>query len=530
MELPSFPSLPRADVRKFRITDPLYIASLTTKYGRHILLGREKNEIDPRWLIYLGKVIEISSPNYSNSDVWLDVNKPHVVFIVGRRGQGKSYDLGIILEGLAATIDNGISAKEAKVSAILFDTMNQFWTVLFKPSESDAEEKHQLQLLRKWGMSPQNIDVQVFVPKGAEKTLPLFKEIGIVPSELNHLDWCNLFGFDPYADLGGQLLSAAFRKVSVEGYTTVKGGKITAKSDYSIGDLIYCIENDREILSELRGFKRDTRRAVIQRLKEATAWGLFQEKGTEISEIYKPATVSIMMLGDLDDKTKALVTGLILRKVYDRRTSVREAEEKFIRLIGKREELTKKIETVSEKEKPALSSEIKKLDDQIRTLRQFLKTYEGPPCWVLLDEAHVMCPADHSTSAKEVLIKFAKRGRDKGLSLTLATQQPSAVDIQLISQKDIMIVHQLGIEADRRAARLRIGTFIPNEIHSGATKIETNVFDVMISSLERGEALIADDEASRVFLAKIRPRISAHGGKEATLERIMKIRREVIGK
>jgi hypothetical protein len=153
MELPSFPSLPRGDVRKFRITDPLYIASLTTKYGRHILLGREKNEVEPRWLIYLGKVIEISSPNYSNSDVWLDVNKPHVVFIVGRRGQGKSYDLGIILEGLAATIENEISAKEAKVSAIFFDTMNQFWTVLFKPSESDPEERHQLQLLRKWGMS-----------------------------------------------------------------------------------------------------------------------------------------------------------------------------------------------------------------------------------------------------------------------------------------------------------------------------------------------------------------------------------------
>ena len=51
----------------------------------------------------LGSVCELSTAKSRlNWGVWLDAEFPHVILIAGKRGSGKSYDLGIIAEGLCA--------------------------------------------------------------------------------------------------------------------------------------------------------------------------------------------------------------------------------------------------------------------------------------------------------------------------------------------------------------------------------------------------------------------------------------------
>jgi hypothetical protein len=108
-----------------------------------------------------------------------------------------------------------------------------------------------------------------------------------------------------------------------------------------------------------------------------------------------------------------------------------------------------------------------------------------------------------------------KRGRDSGLSLVLATQQPSALDQSAISQVDVTILHKLTVDADIAAATARL----PSPLPSSTRKGEKDISDarVLIRELGQGEALLSDAEASRSVLVRIRPRISPHGGGEPLL-------------
>src|SRR3954470_6535871 len=73
--------------------------------------------------VRLGRLAEDGPPK----DVLLDLEHEHVVSIVGKRGSGKSFTLGALLEGLcteeADTAINHISRDRA---ALLFDTLNIF--------------------------------------------------------------------------------------------------------------------------------------------------------------------------------------------------------------------------------------------------------------------------------------------------------------------------------------------------------------------------------------------------------------------
>ena len=65
------------------------------KYGKRgtILIGKQ--------YVTMGQTTSLSNP------VYMDVAGAHVVFIVGKRGSGKSYSMGAIAEGLAHKIVDG---------------------------------------------------------------------------------------------------------------------------------------------------------------------------------------------------------------------------------------------------------------------------------------------------------------------------------------------------------------------------------------------------------------------------------------
>ena len=110
-----------------------------------------------------------------------------------------------------------------------------------------------------------------------------------------------------------------------------------------------------------------------------------------------------------------------------------------------------------------------------------------------------------------------KRGRDAGLSMILATQQPAAVDNRLMSQVDITLTHALGFESDLQAAIARMPTRTSASYESGGFQLPS--LGDTIRSLDPGESIIADSANGRVFIARIRPRLSAHGGNTPTLEK-----------
>ena len=478
-DLPSLGHL--GNSRRIDVSDPIERAAYLSQ-GRHILLGQRRNRGNTEALILLGKCIEQARvSNRFDANVWLDILTPHVVYICGRRGTGKSYDLGILAEGLALGSDSKVTTKTPPVTTIFFDTQSQFWAMRGSPDKGLEEDREQLTQLAEWRLPSNSVaSAKLFAPAGNSEAHVGAIEFAIDPCELELEDWCGLFGIEVYSPQG-QVMRNLLRKVGVEGYRTARadasgGRQVLAKGDYDLTDLIHCLLEDAELSTQSQ---RQTRDAVLWKLEALRDSNVFRKGGVDILQILKPGQLSIFLLRSLDDATKALVVSVIAKKVF--------------RVMG----------SFHTKRKATLRSGSPPPEDH-QTLPQGV--------WTLIDEAHLICPSDSNTAAKPTLIDYVKRGRDAGLSLVLATQQPSAVDSRVVSQVDLLIAHRLVVDADISAALARVPADFPKNVSFGTTQVSDRL--ALIRALETGEAWIADAETNRAFLVAMRPRVSAHGGDE----------------
>ena len=225
-----------------------------------------------------------------------------------------------------------------------------------------------------------------------------------------------------------------------------------------------------------------TRDAVLWKLESLRDSKIFRQDGIDIHQIIKPGQLNVFLLRNLDDATKSLVVSVIAKKVF-RIMGRYHTERKAARRSG----------------------------------RPISPRYDSLPqgVWTLIDEAHLICPSDSNTAAKPTLIEYVKRGRDAGLSLVLATQQPSAVDSRVVSQVDLLIAHRLVVDADISAALARVPADFPKSVSFGTSQVSDRLG--LIRALETGEAWVADAETNRAFLVGMRPRVTAHGGDEPTV-------------
>ena len=126
-----------------------------------------------------------------------------------------------------------------------------------------------------------------------------------------------------------------------------------------------------------------------------------------------------------------------------------------------------------------------------------------PRVWLAIDEAHQFVPNGRTSLCKEMLIRWVKEGRQPGLALIVATQQPAAMDSELLSQCDVILSHKITSWEDINALDRLSATYIEGNLKTHIKGLAT-----------RGEALLVDDEAESVTFVKVRPRLSAHGGAE----------------
>ena len=127
-----------------------------------------------------------------------------------------------------------------------------------------------------------------------------------------------------------------------------------------------------------------------------------------------------------------------------------------------------------------------------------------PKVWAALDEAHQFVPSGQATLAKEVLIRWGKEGRQSGLSLVVASQQPSAIDSEVLSQCDVIIAQKLTNGEDIAALNKLSQDYMGNELKTYIRNLH-----------RRGQAVMVDDEQDRAGMIQIRPCRSRHGGGEA---------------
>ena len=439
------------------------VRSLTMPYN--IITGRneaDKKALGDKGLIFIGKgYVKMGQYTSISNKIFMDVARSHVVLVAGKRGSGKSYTLGVIAEELS-NLPTEISQN---IASLIFDTMGIYWTMKFS-NEKDKE------LLRDWNLKSKNLPVKIFVPFGhynnyLEKGIPIDEKFALDVTELNPEDWIITFGLD------------IINPVSVLIERTIT--KLKEQGQFDIDKIIQNLESDEKTL-------RDTKNAAIGLFEAAKTWGIFaetQEQTTLVKDLISAGTTSILDLSVYSSvgafNVRALAISLISRKIFKQRMDARKKEE---------------IESVS-KGLDYLSMPEKK---------------ETPLVWMFIDEAHEFLPLDKKTIATDALVQLLREGRQPGISLVLATQQPGQIHKDVMTQSDIIISHRVTSQPDLEALNKIMQSYL-------LASIKKYMDD--LPSL-KGSAIILDDNSERIYPMRIRPRFTWHGGEAPTAVKIEK--------
>ena len=418
--------------------------------SRSVTIGRE-NAANRG---YIGRVCETSKgKNIFDSSVWLNTDFPSVIGVFGMRGTGKSFNLGIFAECLVGASDVYHGDIESPPAVVIFDVQNQFWTLAIEPTSENDE--NQLSMLSNWHISAKGLsNVNCWDPAGSESRIPNTQKYSISPSQLDKSDWLALLEQERYSAIGQALLEL-LRKNSDH---TPKNLALNARTG-----------------GVLSSFQPQTVESLRWRLDSLAETDLINEPGVSIEDILVPGHISVVLLRNLPESLRALTVAIMTRLLASRMAKFHQQGK-----LAKR----------------GLAPPVEKNFPQQLS--------------IMLDEAHIIAPQEGKTPANAPLVDYVKRGRDSGLSLIFATQQPSAVDSKLMSQVDITFTHALGFETDVQAAIARMPTRKPSGYKCGG-EVLSNPGD-LIRTLKPGEALVADSANQRPFVVCMRPRLSVHGG------------------
>lgn len=438
--------------------------------------------------ILLGKLAETGP----GRDLWLDISGEQVIGVLGKRGTGKSYTLGVLVEGLAA--GNGSSElahHETQRGGLVFDLMDIFWSSQIQLTNGGSEQiQKQHKIMAAGGLQSRKLSIDVWLPSGFENPdidPPNLRQLTIDPSSLEIDDWGALFDINIYSEPRGMLIADLVHHVGRSGYIDLNGNTVDPAEQFGFDELLACMENAAFVDTNYNDM---TVRSVRQRMQSFSQLDLFQGAATPLRDLIKPGRVCVLMLARLPDALKRVLVSVLISRILRERRDASFAQ--------KRIDLQSEQLNIEE-----LAKLNKVISDKI------------PRTWVLMDEAHVLAGANEGSVARKAIIKYAKEGRNYGLSLAVATQQPSALDSRLMSQVETLIVHQLTAAKDAAVAAENMKSPIPDTI-----KVNNETRDVqgLLRRLSQGEVVFSSGNApnlSRLCVGKIRPRVTAHGGYEA---------------
>ena len=255
-----------------------------------------------------------------------------MVAIVGKRGSGKSYSLGTLIEPLAisdATLT--VANTNRSRAALLFDTLGifQWMDVPVTESGESTEIRNQYRARSGWDLPEASIDVAVWRPRGSGRLSDHHMELAVRCSDLDSSDWCYLLGLDPIQDRMGQLLSDAFQKVTSEGWRSEQGFK-QPKLQYGLDDIVSCIQSDDELIS---AYQSETKRALTQQLKTFSRNPIFSDDGIGLKDLLKPGRLSVVVMNQMSAELRFVLITSIIRRLMRSRIVASEIE-KELRIRG----------------------------------------------------------------------------------------------------------------------------------------------------------------------------------------------------
>ena len=373
--------------------------------------------------------------------IYVESDRSRAILICGKRGSGKSYTMGVFLEELYGQEDSLV---------IVIDPLRNFYTM---SCPNDEQEE----ALYRWNLSPRSIPVRLLIPgdpikRYDEKVIDALKAQGVQvesfrinPGDLTPDTWLDLFDLSLTEPMGLAL------------YRSVSQLRHSEGVNFSLDHLI-------EKVKKSNRSKEATTEALLARLEVALdEWDLFSSYYKEVTEIFDVHAVNVIDVGVLGSSRfglRNLVVLILTQDLFRKRSQARLQEE-----LG-------------------LSTGV-------------------PKVWLAIDEAQEFVPSGRASLSKESLIQWVKEGRQPGLSLIAATQQPAAIDRELLSQCDLVLAHKVTTSDDVDALNRLSHNYMASELKQYLRQID-----------RRGEALLVDDEEESVRVVQVRPRRSRHGGAE----------------
>jgi len=419
-----------------------------------IVVGRDKEDKErfgDRGLIYIGKgYVKMGNYVSLSNKLWLDVVRAHVILIAGKRGSGKSYSIGTIAEELS-NLPEGVKEN---IAPLIFDTMGIFWTMKYKNDKDTA-------LLEEWELKAREMPINVWVPMGyydeyEKRKIPVDKKFALAVNEMDVEDWLGIFDLkmiDP--------VSVVIQKVVFD--------LLATGEDFDLDDIVNSIRRDDEAGDEVK-------KSTIALFEAARSWRVFARKGedeTKISDLVVAGKTSVLDLSMYSStasfNVRALIIGLVSRKLFNQRILARKKEE---------------------------------IDDIHHGLGKSDEKKEMPLVWMFLDEAHEFLPSDEKTPATNSLIQLLREGRQPGISMVLATQQPGVIHRDVMTQSDIVLAHRLTNKNDITALNEIMQTYLLETIQKEMRELPDF----------KGSGIILDDNSERLFPIRMRPRLTWHGG------------------
>lgn len=387
--------------------------------------------------LFLGEELE------DGTDTYIDATSARSILTCGKRGTGKSYTLGDIVEEIHTEADD--------IVPLVIDPMGIYWTMA-------EENEEQRDLLWDWGLSEEGFSVNLLVPGDPEdrfddEVLPELERRGIDanslllnPSDMSPDGWCDLFDLNINKPMGIALYRAV-RELNEE----YDDGR------FYLDDIINKVQMDGEAGER-------TREALLNRLEMASDWEIFADSYQDVFKTVDQNRINVLDLSVIEPGKyglRNLVLEVLGKELFRRRQAARRREELQLGV-------------------------------------------DIPKVWLFIDEAHNFVPSGRSSLAKDTIIRWVKEGRQPGLSIVVASQQPSAIDSDVLSQCDVILCHKITTREDIKSLNKLSQDYMGGELKTYVQNID-NI----------GEAVYVDDEEETVQMVKVRPRKSKHGGGEA---------------
>ncbi len=334
------------------------------------------------------------------------------------------------------------------LSSVVIDTMGIFWTL-------GRKNELQKQLMDEWELNPRGFDIDVFVPSESlekyQKRNIKVKPLSVPVGSVDGYKWCELFGIDIISSPGVLIIRA------IEGMKN--------RPAFSFDEIIDEVKTDELSDTLAKG-------AVVNLFMTAASWGIFAKESEGIDEIVRGGSISVIDVSTVkSDVVRSAVVSYIASNIYHMRIEARRSYER--RLMGDMD-VAKGI----------------------------------PMVWLFIDEAQKFLPSNGKTLATDILLnEWLKQGRQPGLSLVMATQRPSSIHQDVLSQSDIVMCHRLTSREDIEALESVRPTYMRDNFADAIMKMGS----------EKGVALVIDDNTEAVHLIRLRPRLSWHGGDDPAI-------------